>query len=205
MCCLLPKPNIDLLVVLLWFLREVSYHSAPTSQTSSVGDSTSLIHQVVIQQQQQHAAVAGVGGAGEEGDDVVDSATATGTGGGNKMDIDNLAVVIMPNILYAKSRNPVDDDTPHAIQAITMLLKYQNELWTVKIWTGERVCGKEGNGKLERLRKWYSLLFTSLLLSKVPDSVMNMLLDDMKGYDADIPDPTKEKEIMKKFENVMVR
>ncbi|KAJ3093065.1 hypothetical protein HK102_010970 [Quaeritorhiza haematococci] len=84
-CCLLPKPNLDLLEVLLWFLREVAQYS------STVGDEAS----------------------------------------GNRMDIDNLATVITPNILYSKSKNPADDESFLAIQALRMLLRYQNEMWLV--------------------------------------------------------------------------
>ncbi|KAJ3036137.1 hypothetical protein HDV00_003049 [Rhizophlyctis rosea] len=84
-CCLLPKPNLDVLSVLAWFLRVVSEHS----------------------------------GSGAHTDD------------GNKMDLDNLATVITPNILYSKSKNPADDESVLAIEAVRMLLRYQNELWQV--------------------------------------------------------------------------
>ncbi|KAJ3056754.1 hypothetical protein HK097_004615 [Rhizophlyctis rosea] len=84
-CCLLPKPNLDVLMVLAWFLREVSEHS----------------------------------GSGAHTDD------------GNKMDLDNLATVITPNILYSKSKNPADDESVLAIEAVRMLLKNQTELWLV--------------------------------------------------------------------------
>ncbi|KAJ3282610.1 hypothetical protein HK104_010815 [Borealophlyctis nickersoniae] len=84
-CCLLPKSNLDVLSVLLWFLKEVADHA----------------------------------GSGAHADE------------GNKMDLDNLATVITPNILYSKSKNPADDESVLAIEAVRMLLRSQNEMWLV--------------------------------------------------------------------------
>ncbi|KAI8971223.1 hypothetical protein BDB01DRAFT_845224 [Pilobolus umbonatus] len=50
---------------------------------------------------------------------------------GNKMDTANLATVIAPNILYSKSKDPLNDESYYAIQCITMLLKYPEEFATV--------------------------------------------------------------------------
>ena len=38
------------------------------------------------------------------------------------MDLSNLATVITPNILYAKSKNPIDDQNPLAVATILSLL-----------------------------------------------------------------------------------
>ncbi len=51
--------------------------------------------------------------------------------GGNKMDLENLAVVLAPNILVSKSKNVLDDDSFATIQAVEMLLKYQTDFWMV--------------------------------------------------------------------------
>jgi hypothetical protein len=51
--------------------------------------------------------------------------------GGNKMDLENLAVVLAPNILVSKSKNVLDDDSFATIQAVEMLLKHQTDFWMV--------------------------------------------------------------------------
>jgi hypothetical protein len=86
-CCLLPKPNLDLLNVIIWFFEKVSRLSG-TVENRAVGQ-------------------------------------------GNRMDIDNMAVVLAPNVLYSKSKNPVDDDSFLCIQVIKMLMLYQDEIWRV--------------------------------------------------------------------------
>lgn len=102
----------------------------------------------------------------DEGEDAPES---TAGPGGNKMDLDNLALVMAPNIIYSKSKNPIEDDSLTCILVIQSLLKLQNDLW------------------------------------HVPDNMANLLLEDMRGYDAEYPDPSKEKEIMKRFEDVIVK
>lgn len=88
MCCLLPKPNVDALMVISSFMVEVAQHCIPRSGPDSQP-------------------------------------------GGNKMDMENLAVVLAPNILVSKSKNVLDDESFASIQAVEMLLKYQSEIWTV--------------------------------------------------------------------------
>lgn len=56
--------------------------------------------------------------------------------GGNKMDLENLAVVLAPNILVSKSKNVLDDDSFVTIQAVEILLKYQADFWMVVIVLG---------------------------------------------------------------------
>lgn len=109
-CCLLPKPNLDFLEVLLWFLRQVS---------KLAGDKTDTIipnNEETIESDEQ-----------ADGD----ADNEQQVGGGNKMDMDNLAVVIAPNILYSKSKNPINDETVHCNSVVLMLMKYQDEFWTV--------------------------------------------------------------------------
>ena len=50
---------------------------------------------------------------------------------GNKMDLDNMATVIAPNVLYSKSKNPVDDDSFLAIAAIATIMRNQLDIWKV--------------------------------------------------------------------------
>ncbi|RUS25266.1 hypothetical protein BC938DRAFT_472404 [Jimgerdemannia flammicorona] len=50
---------------------------------------------------------------------------------GSKMDLANLARVITPNILYAKGKDPTKDESFMAIEAVNMLLKYQEEFCAV--------------------------------------------------------------------------
>jgi hypothetical protein len=87
-CCLLPKPNRDLLEVILDFLRVVASFAG--------GDS------------------------------------------GNKMDVNNLATVIAPNILYTKTRTSfgasstsAKDDSFLAIEVVKALIIHQDDFWTV--------------------------------------------------------------------------
>ncbi|WAQ82252.1 hypothetical protein PtA15_2A569 [Puccinia triticina] len=48
---------------------------------------------------------------------------------GSKMDLQNLATVITPNILYARSKDPTRDESFLAIRAVHELLEYQDELF----------------------------------------------------------------------------
>ncbi|KAA1094676.1 hypothetical protein PGT21_028070 [Puccinia graminis f. sp. tritici] len=48
---------------------------------------------------------------------------------GSKMDLQNLATVITPNILYARSKDPTRDESFLAIRAVNELLEYQDELF----------------------------------------------------------------------------
>ncbi|KAL1919216.1 uncharacterized protein VTP21DRAFT_1908 [Calcarisporiella thermophila] len=50
---------------------------------------------------------------------------------GSKMDLQNLATVITPNILYAKGKDPTKDESFLSIEAVYQLLKYQDEFSTV--------------------------------------------------------------------------
>lgn len=50
---------------------------------------------------------------------------------GSKMDLQNLATVICPNILYAKGKDPTRDETSSAIRVVNELLEYQDEFWVV--------------------------------------------------------------------------
>jgi hypothetical protein len=59
---------------------------------------------------------------------------------GNKMDINNLATVIAPNILYAKSQSnraqdriSAKDESMLAISAIKCLMDHQERFWTVRL------------------------------------------------------------------------
>lgn len=52
---------------------------------------------------------------------------------GSKMDLQNLATVITPNILYSKSKDPMKDESFLAIEAVYSLLKYQDDFWLVSI------------------------------------------------------------------------
>jgi len=50
---------------------------------------------------------------------------------GSKMDLDNLATVICPNILYARGQNAVRDETFGALRVVTHYLENQDEFFTV--------------------------------------------------------------------------
>ncbi|KAI9021746.1 hypothetical protein CLU79DRAFT_804434 [Phycomyces nitens] len=50
---------------------------------------------------------------------------------GSKMDLMNLATVLAPNILYPKSKDPAKEESFPAIEAVHMLLQYQEEFCTV--------------------------------------------------------------------------
>ena len=50
---------------------------------------------------------------------------------GSKMDVQNLATVICPSILYSKGTNAMRDDSFVAIQAIKTLIEHQDEFYTV--------------------------------------------------------------------------
>ncbi|KAG0181800.1 hypothetical protein DFQ29_007028 [Apophysomyces sp. BC1021] len=50
---------------------------------------------------------------------------------GSKMDLLNLATVLAPNILYSKGKDPAKDESFAAIEAVHLLLKYQEEFCTV--------------------------------------------------------------------------
>ncbi|MBW0502961.1 hypothetical protein O181_042676 [Austropuccinia psidii MF-1] len=50
---------------------------------------------------------------------------------GSKMDLQNLATVITPNILYARSKDPTRDESFLAIRAVHELLENQDELFQV--------------------------------------------------------------------------
>ncbi|KAJ3171578.1 hypothetical protein HDU88_007658 [Geranomyces variabilis] len=89
-CCMLPKPNLDFLSVLAYFLRHVA-------DFAEIDDH------------------------------------------GNKMGLDNLATVITPNVLYSKSKNAADDENVLAIEAVKMILMYQDELWVLPQVISERL------------------------------------------------------------------
>ncbi|KAL7747468.1 Rho-type GTPase activating protein Rga1 [Sorochytrium milnesiophthora] len=50
---------------------------------------------------------------------------------GSKMDMQNLALVITPNILYSKTRDPLKDENSACIQGVFEMLLWQDEFWTV--------------------------------------------------------------------------
>lgn len=50
---------------------------------------------------------------------------------GSKMDLQNLATVICPNILYSKGKDPYKDESFSAIRTLHELLEYQDDFWTV--------------------------------------------------------------------------
>ncbi|KAL9938241.1 hypothetical protein V8E36_002864 [Tilletia maclaganii] len=50
---------------------------------------------------------------------------------GSKMDLQNLALVLGPNILYSKGADPTKDETFLANAAIGQLLDHQDDFWTV--------------------------------------------------------------------------
>lgn len=51
---------------------------------------------------------------------------------GSKMDLQNLATVICPNILYSKGKDPYKDESFSAVRAVNELLEYQDEFWQVR-------------------------------------------------------------------------
>lgn len=51
---------------------------------------------------------------------------------GSKMDLQNLATVISPNILYAKGKDPVRDESFLAARVVHELLERQDEYWEVR-------------------------------------------------------------------------
>jgi hypothetical protein len=51
---------------------------------------------------------------------------------GSKMDLQNLATVISPNILYAKGKDPVRDESFSAARVVHELLERQDEYWEVR-------------------------------------------------------------------------
>ncbi|KAM0749370.1 hypothetical protein T439DRAFT_290651 [Meredithblackwellia eburnea MCA 4105] len=50
---------------------------------------------------------------------------------GSKMDLQNLATVICPNILYSKSKDPYKDESFSAVRCVHELLEFQDEFWQV--------------------------------------------------------------------------
>ncbi|KAK4521315.1 Endocytosis and vacuole integrity protein [Mucor velutinosus] len=52
-------------------------------------------------------------------------------GGGSKMHTANLATVIAPNILYSKSKDPIKDESFHAIECVTIMIQNAEEFATV--------------------------------------------------------------------------
>ena len=52
---------------------------------------------------------------------------------GSKMDLQNLATVISPNILYAKGKDPVRDESFSAARVVHELLERQDEYWEVRV------------------------------------------------------------------------
>jgi hypothetical protein len=50
---------------------------------------------------------------------------------GSKMDLQNLATVIAPNILYPKNRDLVREESFMSIRVVTLLLEYQDDFFTV--------------------------------------------------------------------------
>lgn len=50
---------------------------------------------------------------------------------GSKMDLQNLATVITPNILYSKGRDPTRDESFTAIRVVRQLLELQDEFYAV--------------------------------------------------------------------------
>ncbi|KAJ3336301.1 hypothetical protein HDU93_003105 [Gonapodya sp. JEL0774] len=72
--------------------------------------------------------------------DVADKAVGDG---GNKMDVDNLATVMAPNILYSKSRDPIKDESFYAVQVVRIILDRQDELWALPEELNRKIS--EGN------------------------------------------------------------
>ena len=52
---------------------------------------------------------------------------------GNKMDSHNMALIIAPNIFYAKTQTSGEEgaDTFSGIGIISLMMKYQDDLWKV--------------------------------------------------------------------------
>ncbi|KAI9205138.1 uncharacterized protein BJ171DRAFT_581345 [Polychytrium aggregatum] len=100
-CCLLPKPNLDLLSVLVWFLGHVASHSE-------------------VAEPQNPDAIA-----------LQDMSVYVEKTGGNRMNINNLATIIAPNLLKSSSGNPLDDDPISSVQCLKMMIKHQKHLWVV--------------------------------------------------------------------------
>lgn len=48
------------------------------------------------------------------------------------MDIENLATVITPNILYGKDKDPTKDESFLAISAVTDILSAPDDFWEVR-------------------------------------------------------------------------
>ena len=59
----------------------------------------------------------------------------TGESSGSKMTLHNLATVLAPNVLYNKGKDPVKDDSFASIEAVDLLLQYQEEFCTVSLCT----------------------------------------------------------------------
>ncbi|KAI8809007.1 hypothetical protein BJ742DRAFT_246254 [Cladochytrium replicatum] len=147
--CLLPKANLDLLEVLCWFLRHVANHNLETesatnssltatnpaaSMTTVLNTANSNYSTVNLPATSESTTTefplpSNVGGASPPTD--YSSGKPKQPEWGNRMTLDNLATVIAPNILYSKSKNPVDDEAFLAIEAVRSLLEYQDELWVL--------------------------------------------------------------------------
>jgi hypothetical protein len=50
---------------------------------------------------------------------------------GSKMGIDNLVTCICPNILYSKSRDPVEDNSFACIRIIVTMIQHDAEIWKI--------------------------------------------------------------------------
>ena len=121
--------------------------------------------------------------------------------GGNKMDIQNLAMVIAPNILYAKSKDKHEnsasakDESFLAIDAVKMIIDLQDSLWTV----GVSGCGVWMADMLFFFSVCFYLVFSHNI--KVPDDIYDVLTSE----DA-FPENTTDlssKDVIRKYEMLM--
>ncbi|RKO97023.1 hypothetical protein CAUPRSCDRAFT_11285, partial [Caulochytrium protostelioides] len=128
-CCLLPKANFDVLVVLIWFFRQVaSFARLPATGPPTATGGHAHGHgndESTSGSAPTSSVAASPHGGMAAGDPTAGSAT------GNRMDLDNLAVVLTPNILFSKSKNPLDDENQLAIETVRMLLSMDDDLWNM--------------------------------------------------------------------------
>lgn len=59
---------------------------------------------------------------------------------GSKMDVHNLATVVTPNILYSNNKNPEIDSSFLAIEAVTMLIDYNDTMCEVRSYQDPPFC-----------------------------------------------------------------
>lgn len=114
---------------------------------------------------------------------------------GSKMDLPNLATVICPSILYSKGKDTSKDESFLGIQAVTELLLYQDELFTVSSFFFLSSFPAAICPTLPSSAVLESYTFTLYLLPQVPPELTAILSDQDLFLN---PSELSSKDILKK-------